>query len=75
MSHLINLIASLIEKKIGFKSIQDGPIDTTTASGELMSNVFSAAAQFERRLIQELTKAGWQQLGPEEEMVAGLRQG
>ncbi|MFT6139700.1 MAG: DNA invertase Pin-like site-specific DNA recombinase [Psychromonas sp.] len=52
------MIASLIEKKIGFKSIQDGPIDTTTASGELMSNVFSAAAQFERRLIQELTKAG-----------------
>ena len=36
MSHLINLIESLIEKKIGFKSIQDGAIDTTTASGELI---------------------------------------
>ena len=58
MSHLINLIESLIEKGIGFKSIQDGAIDTTTASGELMFNIFSALAQFERRLIQERTHAG-----------------
>jgi DNA invertase Pin-like site-specific DNA recombinase len=58
MSHLINLIESLIEKDIGFKSIQDGAIDTTTASGELMFNIFSALAQFERRLIQERTNAG-----------------
>lgn len=60
MSHLIMMIESLIEKKIGFKSIQDGAIDTTTASGELMFNIFSALAQFERRLIQERTQAGLQ---------------
>jgi DNA invertase Pin-like site-specific DNA recombinase len=60
MSHLINLIESLLEQNIGFKSIQDGAIDTTTASGELMFNIFSALAQFERRLIQERTKAGLQ---------------
>lgn len=58
MAHLITLIQSLIERKIGFKSIQDGAIDTTTASGELMFNIFSALAQFERRLIQERTNAG-----------------
>lgn len=58
MSHLVTLIESLIERDIGFKSIQDGAIDTTTASGELMFNIFSALAQFERRLIQERTKAG-----------------
>ena len=58
MSHLVNLIESLLEKGIGFKSIQDGAIDTTTASGELMFNIFSALAQFERRLIQERTNAG-----------------
>ena len=29
-----------------------------TASGELVFNVFSALAQFERRLIQERTRAG-----------------
>jgi DNA invertase Pin-like site-specific DNA recombinase len=32
--------------------------DTTCASGELIFNLFSALAQFERRLIQERTKAG-----------------
>lgn len=58
ISHLINLIESLIEQGIGFKSIQDGAIDTTTASGELMFNIFSALSQFERRLIQERTNAG-----------------
>ena len=36
----------------------DGVIDTTTASGELIFNIFSSLAQFERKLIQERTKAG-----------------
>ena len=58
MTHLVTLIEQLLEKKIGFKSIRDGAIDTTTASGELVFNIFSALAQFERRLIQERTKAG-----------------
>ncbi len=58
MSHLVTLVEQLLEKKIGFKSICDGAIDTTTASGELVFNIFSALAQFERRLIQERTKAG-----------------
>ena len=30
----------------------------TTASGELIFNIFSSLAQFERRLIQERTRAG-----------------
>ena len=58
MSHLVNLIQELIDQGIGFKSLQDGAIDTTTASGEFMFNIFSALAQFERRLIQERTQAG-----------------
>jgi DNA invertase Pin-like site-specific DNA recombinase len=58
MAHLVKLVEELIEKKIGFKSICDGAIDTTTASGELVFNIFSALAQFERRLIQERTRAG-----------------
>jgi len=31
---------------------------SASASGELIFNIFSALAQFERRLIQERTKAG-----------------
>ena len=56
--HLIDLVDQLRQRKIGFKSICDGAIDTTTASGELIFNVFASLAQFERRLIQERTKAG-----------------
>jgi DNA invertase Pin-like site-specific DNA recombinase len=40
------------------RSLGDGAIDTTTASGELVFHIVSALAQFERRLIQERTKAG-----------------
>jgi DNA invertase Pin-like site-specific DNA recombinase len=58
MHHLVSLIEDLRQKGIGFKSICEGSIDTTTASGELIFNVFSSLAQFERRLIQERTKAG-----------------
>jgi len=35
-----------------------GAIDTTTASGELIFNIFAALAQFERELIRERPKAG-----------------
>lgn len=56
--HLVTLIEDLRERGVGFRSICDGAIDTTTASGELVFNIFSALAQFERRLIQERTKAG-----------------
>ena len=58
MQHLISLIEDLKQKNISFKSICDGVIDTTSASGELIFNIFSSLAQFERRLIQERTKAG-----------------
>jgi DNA invertase Pin-like site-specific DNA recombinase len=58
MPHLVNLVTELRGRGIGFRSICDGMIDTTTASGELVFNIFSALAQFERRLIQERTQAG-----------------
>ena len=58
MRHLITIIEDLKERGIGFRSICDGVIDTTSASGELIFNIFSALAQFELRLIQERTKAG-----------------
>ena len=56
--HLVTLIDQLKELGVGFRSVCDGAIDTTTPSGELIFHVFSALAQFERRLIQERTKAG-----------------
>jgi DNA invertase Pin-like site-specific DNA recombinase len=56
--HLIDLVENLRQRKVGFKSICDGAIDTTTASGELIFHIFTALAQFERKLIQERTRAG-----------------
>jgi DNA invertase Pin-like site-specific DNA recombinase len=56
--HLVTLIDELRDRNVGFRSVCDGAIDTTTPSGELIFQVFSALAQFERRLIQERTKAG-----------------
>ena len=55
--HLVTLIDELQNRNVGFRSVCDGAIDTTTPSGELIFHVFSALAQFERRLIQERTKA------------------
>ena len=58
MPHLVGLVEELMGKGIGFRSLLDGAIDTTTASGELMFHIFSSLAQFERRLVQERTTAG-----------------
>src|ERR671937_1087250 len=57
MTHLVTVIEELLGRHVGFRALRDGAIDTTTASGELMFHIFSALAQFERRLIQERTTA------------------
>ena len=59
MPHLVGLVEQLKMRGIGFRSLCDGAIDTTTASGELVFNIFSSLAQFERRLMQERTKTGF----------------
>jgi DNA invertase Pin-like site-specific DNA recombinase len=55
---LVTVIEALLRRQVGFRSLCDGGLDTTTASGELVFHIFSALAQFERRLIQERTCAG-----------------
>ncbi|MBY0581226.1 MAG: recombinase family protein [Rickettsiales bacterium] len=56
--HLVTLIEDFKQRGVSIKSLCDGAIDTTTASGELIFNIFSSLAQFERKLIQERTQAG-----------------
>jgi DNA invertase Pin-like site-specific DNA recombinase len=58
MVHVVTVIDELRRRQVGFRSLCDGALDTTTASGELVFHLFSALAQFERRLIQERTRAG-----------------
>jgi len=57
IQHLIELVNELMDKKVGLKSLQD-PIDTTSAQGRLVFNIFASLAEFERDLIIERTQAG-----------------
>ncbi len=57
LRHLIETVAALAERGIGFKSLTE-QIDTTTSNGKLVFHVFGALAEFERDLIRERTQAG-----------------
>jgi len=58
LKHLIDIVEHLQARGVGLRSLQDGVIDTTTASGQLIFAMFSALAQFERNLISERTRVG-----------------
>lgn len=55
--HLIDQLAVLAGRGIGFRSLQE-TIDTTSSGGRLVFHVFAALAEFERDLIRERTNAG-----------------
>jgi DNA invertase Pin-like site-specific DNA recombinase len=57
LSHLLEVIERLKAKGAFFRSIQD-PIDTASPQGKFTLQVLGAAAEFERALIRERTKAG-----------------
>src|SRR6476619_570643 len=57
LQHLIEVVAGLAERGIGFKSLTE-QIDTTTSGGKLIFHVFAALAEFERDIIRERTQAG-----------------
>ena len=62
LPHLVQVVTSLQEKGVGFRSLTEGVVDTTNPAGEpageLIFSVFAALAQFERGLIRERTQAG-----------------
>ena len=57
LSHLLEVIDRLEAKGAFFRSLQD-PIDTASPQGKFTLQVLGAAAEFERALIRERTKAG-----------------
>jgi DNA invertase Pin-like site-specific DNA recombinase len=57
LRHLVQVVADLEERGVGFKSLNES-IDTTTPTGRLIFHVFAALAEFERDLIRERTVAG-----------------
>jgi DNA invertase Pin-like site-specific DNA recombinase len=57
LSHLLEVIERLESLGAHFKSLRD-PIDTSTAQGKFALQVLGAAAELERALIRERTRAG-----------------
>lgn len=57
LRHLIDTIAELEARGVGFRSLTEG-IDTTTTGGRLVFHIFAALAEFEKELIRERTRAG-----------------
>jgi DNA invertase Pin-like site-specific DNA recombinase len=57
LRHLIDVVTTLDERGVGFRSLRES-IDTTTAGGRLVFHLFGALAQFEREIIRDRTVAG-----------------
>ena len=57
LHHLIKVVNDLIAKGVDIISIQD-PLNTTSAQGRLIFNMFASLAEFEKDLIRERTIAG-----------------
>jgi len=57
LKHLLELTSDLEKKGVGLISLNDH-IDTTTAQGRLIFNIFASLSEFERDLIRERTKSG-----------------
>lgn len=57
LKHLLEMTTDFEKRGIGLVSINDH-IDTTTAQGRLIFNIFASLAEFERDLIRERTKSG-----------------
>src|SRR5262245_17586605 len=57
LKHLIETVTTLKQQGVSFKSLTEN-IDTSTATGTLVFQIFGALAEFERNLIKERTMAG-----------------
>ena len=57
LPHLLKIVNDLRDRKVGFKSLTE-KMDTSTAHGEFMFNLFGSLAQYERALARERIMAG-----------------
>lgn len=58
LQHLLQLLDELQHHGVGFLSVRDSGIDTTSATGRLMLHILGAFASYERELIRERVLAG-----------------
>jgi DNA invertase Pin-like site-specific DNA recombinase len=57
LKHLLQVVGDLQQQGVGLVSLTDA-INTTSAQGQLVINLFASLAEFERELIRERTYAG-----------------
>jgi DNA invertase Pin-like site-specific DNA recombinase len=58
LQHLLRLLDDLARWGVGFASLRDSGIDTTTPTGRLILQILGALAEYERGLIRERVNAG-----------------
>ena len=61
LSDLLKTLEYLDQNSIGFVSVNDSGIDTTTPNGRLLLQILGAFAEFERNMINSRTKVGREQ--------------
>ena len=61
LSDLLKTLEYLDQNSVGFISVNDPGIDTTTPNGRLLLQILGAFAEFERNMINSRTKAGREQ--------------
>ena len=74
LKDLVALVTSFQEKGGHFVSLRDH-LDTTTAQGRLMFNLFASLAEFECDIIRERTKAGLTAARPRPPASRGVAKG
>jgi DNA invertase Pin-like site-specific DNA recombinase len=57
LPHLLDIVSSIKDKGVGFRSLTEN-MDTTTPAGEFLFQMFGALAQYERALTRERVMAG-----------------
>lgn len=55
---LHDIIAQLSAKKVGFRCVQQGAVDTTTSMGKLILGILGAVAEFETDIRKERQREG-----------------
>ena len=58
LQHLLGVLDDLAGWGVGFASVRDAGIDTTTPAGRLMLQILGAFSEFERELVRERVIAG-----------------
>lgn len=58
MTDMMNIVADLDKREVGFKVLDNSAIDTTTASGRMLLGIMASFAEFETALRKERQSDG-----------------